>query len=901
MSRALTVLAVAAAVVAVGFGIGGPLVGDGVFLGVDRLLTHAPWSAAAPTGFTPTDACIADTVDSVLPQREAFLRQLRAGTFGSWNPDVAGGAVLASTPDPALFTPLAVAYYLLPTWLAPAWTEFLVLAVALAGMYLFLRRLTLSPPAAVVGGIVFATSGFMLAWTNWPQVQVAAFIPALFWTVDRLAVQRRLVDAAPVALVVACMLLGGFPAVTGWALYAAAPYLLLRAWGTRTDPTRTLFSSAGIGLLGVGLGAALVGVLLLPFIGQLHVAGVNYRAQLPSEHLPLLSLATALVPKAMQGACMASWWPVTTNVIEGMSYVGGAALVLLTLGLLRRPVPGVPRGVRGFLAVGLAVVVVLVYVGGTPLSIAQHLPVFTNNFVGRLRCLLGFFAAGLAAFGFDRVVRRSPQRRPRWEVGLEVAGWAAAAAATWVVVHRLTAIGVQYHHAAAARADLIGPLVGAALAFAAVLAAPLLHDWRRTAVLGLVPVVVAAQALAIWRPFLPRPPKKDFYPVTATHRFLAAHLGDERYVTDEFAMEPGSNSYYGLAAATGHVFTEQGWKNMLLTVAPDSFPTPTYSTLPMDITAARLASPLLDLMSVRYVVRDPSDPLLGSTSTFGGSGAATTLAPGQTLALPVPAAAIRGVGPVLAAPVHGHGFAGLRVRLVTSGGRQVAADALRLLANQPAGPLVVPLAAESAAGDGPLTALISLTGGAGPVQLVSGGAGLAGAVVTDPGDGLRLVYAADSVIYQRAGVLPPFTWASTATVVSREMPRLTVLANTRVPDRVVLSSPGPAACGQAGTVRVRRDAPESITLDVTAAGCGYVVVSEALQGSSWRATVDGRAARLRAADEGLVAVRVPAGRHVVHLYDSRNRMKLGMLATAAAALVLAALYVAERRRRRRRV
>ena len=51
----------------------------------------------------------------------------------------------------------------------------------IGGMVLFLRRLKLSRPAAWLGWLVFASSAFMVVWTNWPQTRTAALIPALFW------------------------------------------------------------------------------------------------------------------------------------------------------------------------------------------------------------------------------------------------------------------------------------------------------------------------------------------------------------------------------------------------------------------------------------------------------------------------------------------------------------------------------------------------------------------------------------------------------------------------------------------------------------------------------------------------------------------------------------------------
>ena len=908
MSRRLLLVAtLAAAVIVVVVGIGAPLVGLGVFAGTDRLATNAPWKAQVPTGFRADNVCVADTVDSVIPQHKEVSRQLGAGEFPSWNPLVSGGTRLASTPDPAVFTPLSWPYLFMPTWLAPAWVKFFEMVVAIGGMYLFLRRLTLSPPAGILGGIVFATSGFMISWTNWPQTEVAAFIPALFWAVERFVQLRSVRASVPIALVIACMLLGGFPAVTGYALYAAAPYFVMRmVMRYRRSPGRILGGSATAGLA-LGLGAGLVGVQLLPFVSQLQSLDTSYRHQTSSVHLAPLSLATALVPNALSNICTGpAWWASHMNQVEALSYIGGAALVLIAVALLRRPAATVPVGVRGFLVLGLATALVLIYVGGPLLGVVQHLPVFSNNYVGRLRSMLGFFAAALAGFGFDRVIRRRTEPRQPWRIWLEAAGWAGAAVAAYLVVTHLEAIGRNAGHLADARKVMLLPLVGAALAFAAVIGSGFVRGRRRGVVLAVIPVIVVVQALAIVRPFWGRVSREEFYPVTPTHRFLAAHLGHDRFVTTGLTMESGSNSYYGLRAATGHAFTENGWKKLLLTVSPKSFASPTYSTLPLSVTTEQLSSPILDLMAVRYVVRSPEEPLAGQGAAYGGTGSVSTLAPGQTIRFPLPTAALRGVGPVLAKTATTSApFAAVRVTVVSADGTVVAQGQRRLYQSAPAGPFVVPLAGEDAAkAAGPLTARVTLVDAQQPLALESGAGGVRRVVVTDPGDSLRLAFAGGAVVYERTSVLPRFRWAADRVVVPQEPQRLAMLAGARNPGRVVLSDPAPQADGKPAQVTVARDGPEDIRVRVAAQGKGYLVVADALQDSGWRATVDGHAASMRRADEAMVAVLVPAGNHVVRLYDARPRMKTGLLVTIGSAGLLGVAWftgsplVAARRRRR---
>ena len=69
-----------------------------------------------------------------------------------------------------------------------------------------------------------------MVWADWPQSRVAAFIPALFWALERLVLHRRIRELVLVALVVATLLLGGFPAVTGYALVTGAVYVTSRRY-----------------------------------------------------------------------------------------------------------------------------------------------------------------------------------------------------------------------------------------------------------------------------------------------------------------------------------------------------------------------------------------------------------------------------------------------------------------------------------------------------------------------------------------------------------------------------------------------------------------------------------------------------------------------------------------------
>lgn len=567
-------------------GIGWPLVGHGVFAPTDLLANWAPYANTVLAGTTPGNPFLQDVADGVIPQTALFVDQVMSGSSGAWNPYQLGGVPLGAVPNNAVFNPLSLPFYVLPAWFAPAWVKVAEIAVAVGGTFLFARRLGLGRPAALAGGLAFATSAFLLAWTGWPQTRTAAFVPVLFWAVERLATRRRPTDGVLVALAGAAMLLGGFPAVTGYALLTAGVYFAVRIGALHRG--RRLAGVAAGGVASVAGAFGLAAFQLLPFASFMAQAHVWGREQTPADHLPFSSLVTAIAPDAL-GATHAG-----TNIVEMLSYVGAATLLLALAGVVAGRAL-LPRGVWWFLVASTGVAVVLMYAGGPPLAVAQQLPVlFAENFVGRLRSVLGLLVAVLAAVGFEVVARRhrAGGRVWTWTVwGGAGLGGLAVVVAAWP---------------AASRPDL---LVG--LAFLAAAGGCLALAWwgRRRIALAGVAVLVAAQALVFAVPFWAHADRETFYPRTPVHEFLAANLGADRYASPVDTLLPGESSLHRLRALTGHGFADRRLGELVEALPGRQFRDP--PTLPSLVPRAPVVtSPILDRLSVRYFVAATSAPLM---------------------------------------------------------------------------------------------------------------------------------------------------------------------------------------------------------------------------------------------------------------------------------------------------
>jgi hypothetical protein len=901
-------VALAGALLFIVIGIGLPLLGLRSFAGTDLLYQYEPYRSEAPTGFTPTNICVSDTVDAGIPATNEFVRRLHAGDFASWTSLGSGGFPLGSVPDVAVLSPISAPYLFLPAWLAPAYVKLLELTVCILGVFLFLRRLRLGRASAMLGGAIFASSGFMVVWTNWPQTRTAAFIPWLFWAIERHAQERRWTAAAPIAVVTSCLLFSGFPVVTGYALYAAVPYAILRSgvWD-RAGRLREAFARLAAVAAAIAAGFALVAIQLFPFMSQ-YAAINSTRGQLAQQHLPPLTLATMLIPNALGSCGGGTNYFGPFNDIETNAFIGGAALVLVGLAFLRRPPLVVPRGVRAFFLAATALTLVLGWHGGRPLEFAAHFPVFSGNFVGRIRSVLGFFLAVLAAIGFENLLQRH-HRRPRWAAVFETAGWVAGVVAVGFVVWRVQEASAGQTIVTPVRYVL--PLVAVGVTLGVVTLV-----WKfgnrvvsigkhslqaRTFLAALVPVMVVAESLAFVLPYWPRVPRDKFYPQTPVHRFLEENLHGDLFLATGGTILPGVNVYYGIATPNGHAFTQAAYGDMLRSIDPKVFRSVSYTLFQPYMPLHTATSPLLDRLGVKYLVVSLPEASYGTPEKIGNGRARIDVRPGGTAELAMPGGALRGVQLDVANTTSPRDpFARVAMDVLDDRGRVIASNSRRVYTGILPGPFLVPIAGENLGPSRPARIRIRFLSHDGVLHLFGSGSQPDATLIKPTNDGLRLVFANDVAVYQRLTALPSVRWASKAKVVSDKSARLNELANDPSnDDTVILDRPGPAGSGAPARVEMRGDARAGDTIDahVTAQGDGYLVVAVALQ-KGLTATVDGKRRSVVPADHGLLAVPVPSGSHDVEIVYRAPHAGVALVVSLVTGLGLLGVgFVALRRRR----
>ncbi|MBO1750962.1 YfhO family protein [Actinotalea sp. BY-33] len=909
-------------------GVGSAVLGSTVFLGVDTLEAFPPWAALDPAPPAFQNQWLGDTLDAVTPRTLLIKEGLASGDLAQWNPYTVGGTAAAPLPDGANFSPMSLPWFLLPSTYAPGAVKLLEIAVITVGMSLFLRRLRLPSASWAVAALIYAASGFMFAWTNWAQTRVGALIPLLFWAVDRAVCERRWRDLVPVALVVAALIAGGFPAVTAYGLYAAAAYALVRVLG-ESPRLREVVRPLGVAALGVVAGVGLTAWQLLPFVNQsLNVIDFSVRAQNPDIHLEWTALTTAVVPE-MLGGPIGAYWASYQNPIETFSYLGAAAVVLVLLAFAIAPALPGARGVRSYILAALAICMLLVYVGGLPLGLVQNLPVFSNNYIGRMRVLVGFFGAVAAALGLAAVLRRGqaavddpattepstggpapadPAPRGRGlglsRTELVRTGVAAVAAVGAVVaVHRVTRYVPPHGVEEVERGILVAAVCAGVVGLLALVV--LWHGglvWRM-AFLAAAPVLLSFQAVSVADTWWPKAPVELFYPETPSHEFLAENLGDDRFISVSNTMMPGTSTAYGLRAANGHAFHTNAWKELLRAVDPGVMRTSTYSALTGQDMPAELASPILDRMGVRYATVPPAMIVPGprevgspadGTITVGQDGTATADLEGPMrgviLSIPEGLAVGESGGTVTVTPVVD--------------GEPIEETVHTLGRSLPEGELWIALAADDVP-DGARTELVvELDGTTGPVVFAAdGGDGLAAEVVRPQDDGLRVVQTGGVTILERTTALSRIRWAGEEAVEPEPTTRVELLGSGELPtETVVLEDAADliGAAGADGRVTSVEEGTNDIRVTIEADGDGWLVLADSVRGGGWTASVDGQEAELVDADHGMAAVAIPEGQHEVVFEYRAPGMSTGLIISGAVALSLLLLAVVPLLRRPRR-
>ncbi len=300
-----------------------------------------------------------DNLIQNLPMRVLVGHDLSHGVLPLWNPYLFSGTPLLGGFNAGAAYPATWLTAVLPIFTAWTLTLAVTYDVALAGMYLFLRRQEIGSTAATFGAATFALAGYMTAQiVHVDLIEGAAWLPWILVAVHGLTVppRREGTDAATASVRPrrrrwSVLLLAGSLGLTLLAGAAEAIidsgvlvgiywiWRLARGGFFHRRSVRALVSSLGATVAGLAVGVALGTAQWLPgliFLSQSQRATTSYgfftSGSLDNRLLTLV--ASPFVLGTNQG------WPGTYaggyNFSEVTSYVGILALIAACSLLLRR-------------------------------------------------------------------------------------------------------------------------------------------------------------------------------------------------------------------------------------------------------------------------------------------------------------------------------------------------------------------------------------------------------------------------------------------------------------------------------------------------------------------------------------------------------------------------------------
>ncbi|MEE3259894.1 MAG: YfhO family protein, partial [Candidatus Latescibacterota bacterium] len=352
---------------------------------------------------------VQDVMVQNYPFREFFARAINQGQLPLWNAAInCGFPLFAEGQAGALYPPNIVLALLLPAWAALNLNVVIHLWLAGVGIYGLLRSFGASWAAGLCAGLCYALSGYMVVRAMSPNfIAVCAWVPVLFYLIERSLARRRWLDLLLFATVVCLQLLAGHPQATAYGLVAVIAYGSFRTW-SHSAGWKFFAALVAAPILGVGLAA----VQILPTAELVQLS--NRGSGLSWEHfvamsLPPERLITLLLPNFFGNSAHGTYWSRELGFfIQLCAYVGVLPLVCAWVALReRRDAP------TGFFA-ALALV-------GLVLALGKYTAIFSllyempglSFFRIPTRFLL-WFALGtsvLCGLGVDRLLQTDGNKR----------------------------------------------------------------------------------------------------------------------------------------------------------------------------------------------------------------------------------------------------------------------------------------------------------------------------------------------------------------------------------------------------------------------------------------------------------------------------------------------------------
>lgn len=399
----------------------GPIFEDKALVPTDLLFIYSAFRRAAPEGFTgPSNPEITDPVFKFYPWQIVMREALNERQFPLWNPYQFCGTPLLANGESAILYPMTILGLPLP--IPQAWNLSILIRIFIAGfgMYLFTRRIGIGSFGSMFAALVFAFSGSMTVWLNYPVGYVYAWMPLQMYVCERLMQKNRLSDAVIGGIIIAVHLFGGhiqtsFMMLLVWISYGV--FCIVIDYRVSHNIIRALTSMTLL-ILACIIGVLLASVMLVPF-GEWLLQGSELQRRVESRSISLidpylgwniLSLVTIVLPNALGNPTWGSGDNfVPTTFIEQTAYIGLMPLAFSLFAIFsvyRRFDSHIVqnRSKISFFAV-FCLIALFLAIRLPPFDLVNQLPVFNVVASQRYRLVFTFCIVVLVSYGVDSFLR----------------------------------------------------------------------------------------------------------------------------------------------------------------------------------------------------------------------------------------------------------------------------------------------------------------------------------------------------------------------------------------------------------------------------------------------------------------------------------------------------------------
>ncbi len=592
------------------------LIGEGLLPG--RVVSAAGLERKAPWRSTSTSAELA------LPQMNADLVRekfsfepfaraaMRDGKIPWWSPYLYGGIpFVALSRTEALYPPAWLAAHL-PRGPAHGASLAFHLFVAGVGMFVCLRTARVSRAASLLGALAFALNGMFATRHGHPQfIATGSWLPWMLAGVHLLCATAWGRGISAIAAASALAILAGHPSIYLYGFSFVGVYLLL-ALGFGVSSWSTRWKTALAFALAVAIGLSLASGQLL---ATNELAAFSERRNRPIEELLALMphvahMLRAFVPDAFGNPLLGNYWsPSPTSYTAGTFYMGIAPLLLAGIGAVR-------GGWRGAALAGIAALsLAVIFVPSFYASAAAVLPGFRATRIDRLSIAYMLCVSMLAALGADHVMSASARARRvlsgRGLIFLAALGVGLALAVLW---------GVPWIAASVQGGSVDSSAQRSAVAWAALFWGGTLLVFvlagRKSAARWLVPVLLALVAVDLFvfaRGFVVVRDSERMFRDAPAIRMLTEAEPPFRIAKfdpgagagngpDRFSLFPANTpGAFGIEDIHGYGPLGPPYARVLMGAVEHETVRSRWRIRPFQ-SSDSLASPVLDLMNVRFVV-----------------------------------------------------------------------------------------------------------------------------------------------------------------------------------------------------------------------------------------------------------------------------------------------------------